>query len=54
MKNAKSNLMSEKSQMIKSRFEMLTKINESFQKVNLNKFKEASSNKKITFVNLKG
>lgn len=43
----------EKNQILKSRFEMFAKLNESQQKVKEVRFREASANKVITFVNVK-
>lgn len=47
------NVLSDKNQMLKARFDMLTKLINSQQKAKEVKFKEASANKKITFVNVK-
>lgn len=52
MKNEKKEI-SKKNQMIKARFDMLIKLNDSQQKVKMSRYKEASANKNITFVNVK-
>lgn len=53
MKNLNDKKMSEKAQILKARSDLFTKMNDSQQKMKINRFKEASGNKNITFVNVK-
>lgn len=50
MKDQKIEL-SEKKQMLKARFDMLIKLNDSQQKVKMSRYKDASANKNIVFIN---
>lgn len=52
MKN-EINRPQEFNEMLKARFDMLSKLDNSQKKLKMSRYKQASSNKSITFVNVK-